>query len=39
MRALLVAAVAASVSCAPGPGQLRAERTVDAEYDVKTGRL
>ena len=39
MRALLVAAVAASVSCAPGPGPLRAERTVDAEYDVKTGRL
>lgn len=35
----LVATLAAGVSCAPDPEQLRAERTVDAEYDVETGRL
>jgi hypothetical protein len=35
----LVATLVAGVSCAPGPEQRRAERTVDAEYDVETGRL
>ena len=35
----LVVTLVAGVSCAPDPAQRRAERTVDAEYDVETGRL
>lgn len=29
----------AGAACAPDPEQLRAQRTIDAEYDMETGRL
>lgn len=35
----LAASLVCCLSCAPDPAQLRAERTIEAEYDLETGRL
>ena len=35
----LVTALFAVGACAPDPEQLRAQRTIEAEYDVESGRL
>ena len=36
---VLAVTLAAGAACAPDPEQLRAQRTIDAEYDIETGRL
>ena len=35
----VLAVTLVGVACAPDPAQLRAQRTIDAEYDIETGRL
>ncbi len=35
----VLAVTLVGVACAPDPAQLRARRTIDAEYDIETGRL